>query len=237
MKVKFLPSGEEHEIEANESILHLAQKVGLHIQSVCKGIPSCAECRVQIKEGEHHVLPPNKKEIDLIGTAHYVDLSRLSCQLRCFGDVTVDLSEQIEKQERNKEKPNDRMARKDGQESRAVLGGILDNVVAADVDVPEDLGEEVERVEVEAVKGKPRLDKKDSFYGEFYSGKNKKKKKQNRRSGKNRGGAKAQSRSKDNNGEQKAEGGGGGKNKNRKRRRRRKPSGGGGKPSGSGGNS
>ncbi len=38
MKVKFMPSGEEHDIEFNETILHLAQRVGLHIQSV-KGFP------------------------------------------------------------------------------------------------------------------------------------------------------------------------------------------------------
>jgi 2Fe-2S ferredoxin len=62
MKVKFLPSGEEHEIEFNETVLHLAQRVGIHIQSVCKGIPSCAECRIQIKEGSTMFSPPIKKK-------------------------------------------------------------------------------------------------------------------------------------------------------------------------------
>ena len=170
MKVKFLPSGEEHEIESNETVLLLAQRVGLHIQSVCKGIPSCAECRVQIKEGEHHVLPPSKKELDLIGTAHYIDISRLSCQLRCFGDVTVDLSEQIEKEKRMSEKPRQRMARKDGQESQAILGGIMDDVVASDVDLDETRREKVEQVEVKAFQGDPQLDRRDSFYGSFYKG-------------------------------------------------------------------
>lgn len=174
MKVKFLPSEEEHEIEFNETILNLAQRSGHHIQSVCKGIPSCAECRVQIVEGEHHVLPPSKKEIDLIGTAHYVDMSRLSCQLRCFGDVVVDLSEQIDKEKRAQEKPRDRMARADGQESKAVLGGILDNVVAEDVDVPEEIAPKVEKVKVESFSGDPNLDRRDAFYGDFYKGKKKK---------------------------------------------------------------
>ncbi|MCJ8277835.1 MAG: 2Fe-2S iron-sulfur cluster binding domain-containing protein [Bdellovibrionales bacterium] len=186
MKVKFLPSGEEHEIEVNETILNLAKRTGYHIQSVCKGIPSCAECRIQIKEGEHHVLPPNKKEIDLIGTAHYIDLSRLSCQLRCFGDVTVDLTEQIEKEKRAQDKPKDRMARSDGQESKAVLGGILDNVVAEDVDVEEERAEKVEKVKVEAFKGKPKLDKRDSFYGDFYNKKSKKKSKNKSKNQKNK---------------------------------------------------
>ena len=80
MKVKFMPMNVEHEIEFNETILHLAQRVDVHIQSVCKGLPSCAECRVCIKEGEHNVPPPSSKELSLIGTAYYVDQSRLSCQ-------------------------------------------------------------------------------------------------------------------------------------------------------------
>lgn len=186
MKVKFLPSEEEHEIEFNETILHLAQRVGLHIQSVCKGLPSCAECRVQIVEGEHHVLPPSKKELDLIGTAHYVDLSRLSCQLRCFGDVVVDLAEQIEKEKRATDKPRDRMSRSDGERSRAVLGGILDNVVAADVELPADFDAEVEKVEVEHVKGAPKLDRKNAFYGDFYTGKKKASNNNNRNKNRNR---------------------------------------------------
>lgn len=174
MKVKFLPSEEEHEIEFNETILHLANRAGLHIQSVCKGIPSCAECRIQIKDGEHHVLPPSKKELDLIGTAHYVDRSRLACQLRCFGDVTVDLTEQISKEKRAQEKPRDRMARSDGQDSKAVLGGILDNVVAEDVELEKELEAKVEKVKVESFKGDPNLDRRDSFYGSFYTGEKKK---------------------------------------------------------------
>jgi len=187
MKVKFLPSDEEHEIEPNETILHLAQREGLHIQSVCKGLPSCAECKIQVVEGEHHVLPPSSKELQLIGTAHYVDMSRLACQLRCFGDVTVDLSQQIAKEERVSKKPHDRMARKDGQDSKAVLGGILDNVVAADAEVSEEFSVKAEKVEVAAFKGDPNLDRRDSFYGDFYTGKKKKKKSNNKSNNKNRG--------------------------------------------------
>ncbi len=212
MKVKFLPMGEEYEIEFNETILHLAQRSGLHIQSVCKGIPSCAECRIQITEGEHHVLPPSKKEIDLIGTAHYVDMSRLSCQLRCFGDVTVDLSEQLEKEKRATGKPNDRLARKDGQESRAILGGIMDNVVAADVELAEEVEEKVEKVQVESFKGDPNLDRRDSFYGDFYTGKKK--------SSKKKKGKKPSSKRTQSAGPSSAEGDRKGSKNNRKRRRR-----------------
>jgi len=172
MKVKFMPSGEEHEIEFNETILHLAQRKDIHIQSVCKGIPSCAECRVRILDGEHHVLPPSSKEVSLIGTAHYVDLSRLSCQLRCFGDVTVDLTEQIEKEELMKKRSAERM-RSDGEESRAVVGGVFDDA--------SDLQEELEKETSDGSKRrrpkKKALDVKKSFYGSFYDGKETGKKK------------------------------------------------------------
>lgn len=100
MKVKFVPQNVEFEIKFNESVLHVAHNNGLHIKSVCKGVPSCAECRVQIVEGEYNVLPPSNTELSLIGSAHFIDRSRLSCQLKCFGDVTINLAEQIEKADR-----------------------------------------------------------------------------------------------------------------------------------------
>ena len=188
MKVKFLPSGKEYEIEVNETILHLAQRQGLYIQSVCKGIPSCAECRVKLIEGEHHVLPPSKKELSLIGTAHYVDLSRLSCQLRCFGDVTVDLSEQVEKEKKVSERQHDLTVRSDGQKSKAVLGGIFDNVISDNMTSPETdslkKNPEKEKSRKRISRGKSNLDKRDAFYGDFYREENKKREKN--KAGKNK---------------------------------------------------
>jgi 2Fe-2S ferredoxin len=104
MKIKFMPQNREVEIGPNQTVLEVAQKNGIKIHSVCKGVPSCAECRVRVTEGEYNLLPPNAKELELIGTLHFVDNSRLACQLRCFGDITVDLSEQIQKTERAKAK-------------------------------------------------------------------------------------------------------------------------------------
>ncbi len=126
MKVKFLPMDVEYEIEFNETVLHLAQRHDLHIQSVCKGMPSCAECRIQIKQGEHHVPHPSSKELSLIGTAYYVDQSRLSCQLRCFGDVVVDLSEQLLKENRVAKRPQGRASRPDGEKSNAIKGVLIE---------------------------------------------------------------------------------------------------------------
>lgn len=225
MKVKFLPSGEEHEIEFNETILHLAQRKEIHIQSVCKGIPSCAECRVRIVDGEHHVLPPSSKEVSLIGTAHYVDLSRLSCQLRCFGDVTVDLSEQVEKERRMQQRSKERM-RSDGEESRAVLGGVFDDSAELAEQVEEELAQQREKGQRRSSrqsKGKTAsLDTKNSFYGSFYEGGDKKKSQKRKKGSRKNSGRRTQSAGQKASGSHPSDSAGGGTSKKSRRRRRPK---------------
>ncbi len=93
--------------------MHVAQDNGIYVKSVCRGVPSCAECRVRVVEGEHNVTPPASSELGLIGTGHFIDHRRLSCQLRCFGDITIDLTEQVEKEKKikmglDKSRPNNR---------------------------------------------------------------------------------------------------------------------------------
>lgn len=97
MKIKFLPQNVEVEATPDKSLLQIATENHLEIRSICKGVPSCAECRVRITEGEANVLPPTKAELSLIGTNHFIDGRRLSCQVRCYGNVTVDLTEQVER--------------------------------------------------------------------------------------------------------------------------------------------
>lgn len=127
MKIKFVPMDIEVEADSSKSLLDIAKDNGIQIKSVCGGTPSCAECKIQIKEGEYNVLPPSDREISLIGTAHFVDRSRLSCQLRCFGDVTIDMNEQIEKQTSgtSTKRPRGKAQKGEGEESHAVEGSIL----------------------------------------------------------------------------------------------------------------
>ena len=98
MKVKFLPQNVEYEIRPGQSVLELAQEKGVHIRSTCNGLPSCAECRIRVTEGDYNVMPPTTKELNLIGTGYFLDQRRLSCQLQCFGDVTIDTSEHVGKE-------------------------------------------------------------------------------------------------------------------------------------------
>ncbi len=124
MKVKFVPQNLEFDIGPNKSVLDLANEHGIYIKSVCRGLPSCAECRVRVVQGEHNVVPPSAKELNLIGTAYFIDQRRLSCQLKCFGDITVDMTEQNEKQNQTVKRPRGSVT-KDADQSAARTGNFI----------------------------------------------------------------------------------------------------------------
>ena len=127
MKIKFLPENVEHDIQPDQSVMKLAHEKGIKIKSVCNGMPSCAECRIKVVDGEHNVLPPSAKELSLIGTGHYIDQRRLSCQMICFGDVTVDLTEQLNKVMTDQQRrPQGSLRKDDSEVSHAVSGNLID---------------------------------------------------------------------------------------------------------------
>lgn len=123
MKIKFLPSGVEVQGNPDKSLLQIASENQIEIRSICKGVPSCAECRVQVVEGGKNVIPPNKTELSLIGTSYYLDSRRLACQMHCFGDLTVDITEHMDPSIQNKKIRGFKMDKT--QESRAVLDTMI----------------------------------------------------------------------------------------------------------------
>jgi ferredoxin len=126
MKVKFLPQNIEIDIEPGQSILEVAHANGIPIRSTCNGMPSCAECRVRVVDGEYNLLPPSKKEMSLIGTGYYIDQRRLSCQMHCYGDVAVDTTEHLDRAGEGPitKKFLSRVQKTSAQESHSV-GGVL----------------------------------------------------------------------------------------------------------------
>ncbi|MCX7675001.1 MAG: 2Fe-2S iron-sulfur cluster binding domain-containing protein [Bdellovibrionaceae bacterium] len=96
MKIKVLPTGQELDVEAGLSLLDTLLRQGIRIRSLCKGVPSCAECRIKVVEGRESLLPPNAEEIRLIGNASYIDGRRLACQCYPYGPVTIDISEHLQ---------------------------------------------------------------------------------------------------------------------------------------------
>ncbi|MBX3023140.1 MAG: (2Fe-2S)-binding protein [Bdellovibrionales bacterium] len=126
MKVKFVPQDVEFEIKQGQTVMDLAHEKGVPIRSTCNGMPSCAECRVRVTDGDWNVNPPSRKELGLIGTGYYIDQRRLSCQMLCFGDITVDTTEQIEKSAEGPvtKKFLTKVHKSSAQESHS-LGGVL----------------------------------------------------------------------------------------------------------------
>ncbi len=126
MKVKFIPQNVVCEVKSEQSVLDVALENNIYIKSICRGVPSCAECRVILADGEYNVLQPSTAELALIGSGYFLDRRRLSCQLKCFGDITVDLSEQIEKESELKNpKPRSRNSREESIQSNAVMGNMM----------------------------------------------------------------------------------------------------------------
>ena len=123
-KITFLPTNQEIEISPEKTLLQGALEQNILIRSICKGKMNCVECRIKIVAGENNVVPPSKAEKNVIGTSYHIDGRRLACQVRCFGPVTVDLSEQISREENSKKKIRGFKTEK-SQESTAVMDTML----------------------------------------------------------------------------------------------------------------
>ena len=124
MKIKFIPQNVEVDLNPNKSVLNIALENGIQIHSICKGVPSCAECRIKIAEGENYINKPSKAELNLIGNSYYIDGRRLSCQVKCFGPVTIDTTEQVNRQDNPAKKIRGFKTEKQ-YESKAVLDTML----------------------------------------------------------------------------------------------------------------
>ncbi|MCK6599763.1 MAG: (2Fe-2S)-binding protein [Bdellovibrionaceae bacterium] len=124
MKIKFVPQNITIEGSTDKSLLELAFDNQIPIKSICKGVPSCGECRVKIAQGENNVNPPSRLEQSILGTNYFLDGRRLSCQVRCFGDVTIDMQEQLLRDETQNKKIRGFKSNKQ-YESKAVLDTMI----------------------------------------------------------------------------------------------------------------
>ena len=126
MKIKFLPQDITIETNSEKSLLEIAWANNIAIKSICKGVPSCAECRIKIVEGDNNINPPTRTELNIVGTNYFLDGRRLSCQVYCFGDVTIDMKDQLDRDESSSKKI--RGFKSDKQyESKAVVDTMILN--------------------------------------------------------------------------------------------------------------
>jgi 2Fe-2S ferredoxin len=150
MKVKFLPQNVEFEIKPGQTIMSVAHDNGIVIRSACNGMPSCAECRVRVVDGDWNINPPSRKELGLIGTGYYIDQRRLSCQVLCFGDVTVDTTEQIEKSAEGPvtKKFLTKVHKSSAQESHSLGGMMIEQDAKLLQEMKKDVSENIQPVAV-----------------------------------------------------------------------------------------
>jgi 2Fe-2S ferredoxin len=80
-QVTFVPENVIVETEAGETLLDLANRNGIFIDSNCGGFCACSTCHVIIKEGMEHLPEATEEEEDQLDEATGLTLtSRLSCQ-------------------------------------------------------------------------------------------------------------------------------------------------------------
>ena len=91
-KIKFLPLNKEFEVEAGKTVLEAALENGVHLEHACGGNCACTTCHVIIKEGMKNLSEMEDDEADRMDTATGITLqSRLGCQSKIHGDVTVEI--------------------------------------------------------------------------------------------------------------------------------------------------
>lgn len=91
-KVTFMPMNQTVEARAGESILDAAINHDIPIQHACGGFCACTTCHVMVKEGSANLSPMEEDEEERIGLVNGLTLqSRLGCQAKVHGDVTVEI--------------------------------------------------------------------------------------------------------------------------------------------------
>lgn len=87
----FQPSGLRVDCADGESVFEVGRRAGVEISTACVGKATCGLCRVKILAGEGSLSPLNAAEKKHLGNVYFITKTRLSCQSRVSGDVTVEL--------------------------------------------------------------------------------------------------------------------------------------------------
>lgn len=101
-KITFQPAGVTIDVNPGTTVFGAAAMAGVAIPSQCGGKCACALCRVTVLQGEDLVSPMTWEEEGHMGNVFYLTRERLSCQLRVFGDVVVQIADEPPKKERGR---------------------------------------------------------------------------------------------------------------------------------------
>jgi 2Fe-2S ferredoxin len=83
---------ETYEAKVGESLLDVAIEHDVPLQHACGGFCACTTCHVHVKSGLDKLSPSEEEEEERLDRATGITLqSRLGCQARVHGDVTVEI--------------------------------------------------------------------------------------------------------------------------------------------------
>lgn len=91
-KVTFLPMNATVEAREGESILDVAINNDIPLQHACGGFCACTTCHILVKSGADKLSAMEDDEEERLDRATAVTLhSRLGCQAKVHGDVSVEI--------------------------------------------------------------------------------------------------------------------------------------------------
>jgi 2Fe-2S ferredoxin len=75
-----------------QTILEICEEHDIPLEHSCGGNCACSTCHVIIRQGMEHVSEAEEDELDQLDEAEGLTLrSRLGCQTKVYGDVTVEI--------------------------------------------------------------------------------------------------------------------------------------------------
>lgn len=94
-KVRFLKEGLEVDVSEGVTILDAAREAGAPEGDRCGGVCACSTCHVYVVEGFDNTSEVEDEEFDVLDKAFDVRMeSRLGCQAKIHGDITVEISDE-----------------------------------------------------------------------------------------------------------------------------------------------
>ncbi len=91
-KVTFQPTQQTVEANDGDTLLEVAIANDVPLMHACGGFCACTTCHVKVVAGPQSLSTAEPDELDRMeGVEGYADASRLGCQAKVHGDVTVEI--------------------------------------------------------------------------------------------------------------------------------------------------
>lgn len=94
-RIRFLKENLEVEVPSGTTILAAAKAIGAPQGDRCGGVCACSTCHVYVTKGLDQTSEIEDEEFDILDKAFDVrPSSRLGCQAKVLGDVSVEISDE-----------------------------------------------------------------------------------------------------------------------------------------------